>query len=372
MKRLEVILTLYWKNGKYDLTLLWALFGPVFYVFTRFFMFIDKLFYPEVRQAVVKQPVFIIGHPRSGTSFFQKQVYSSGKVASFTTFDILFPSIVQRKLFKPLLGLLRQLGIEILQGGDRGHEIRLDGVEEDEALFLHRLDSEIVTFICPWILTTDEYMDMGLTLGWNDTTGGKASLTFYRECLKRHIMYTGKQQIVAKCNPSVFRIKQLLHFFPDAKFVYMVRSPHKSIQSHLAFSHRFIGPLLTSEEQKLFFRNKYQWSVELYRYFEQVKEHIPANQLLIIPFEEVKDNLLSSLERFFAFAGIVPSQAFWHQYKIQYNGNHRKKHSNAPLERFGITRNQVKRDLGFVRRRYLRRPRLGKTGRKAFLAGGNQ
>lgn len=353
LKRLETLLTLFWKNGKYDLMTLWGLGAPVFYIFTRFFIFFDVLVYPKIRQTEVAQPIFIMGHPRSGTSFFQKQVYKSGKVASFTTFDILFPSVLQRKILRPFAVLLRQLGINILQGADRGHEISLEGVEEDEALFLHRLDSEIITFICPWILTDDKYMEMGFKLGWNDSVGNKSSLRFYRACLKRHIFYTQKTQIVAKCNPSVFRIKQLLKIFPDAKFVYMVRSPQQSIQSFLSFSHRFIDPLLTPEEQKHFFQRKYKWCVQLYRYFEQVKEHIPPEQLLILPFTEVRDNLKISLERFFTFAGTKPPKAYWQTFGLGHNGRHKKIHSNAPLERFGLTRHQITDDLGFVWKQYL-------------------
>jgi len=354
LKRLGILLEIFWKHGQYGLWTLWFFVAPGFYLFTRFFMWLDTIVFPELNYIEVDKPVFIMGHPRSGTTFFQQQIHQSGKVASFTTWEIFFPSLIQRRLFMPLIYLLKVFGIDVLQEKEQGHEIRLAGVEEDEALFLHRLDTEMVTIFCPWLLTDDDYMEVGFQLGWTDEQENRRSLRFYEECLKRQIYHTRKRQIVAKCNPSIFRLNQLINQFPDAQVVYIVRSPQKSVRSFLAFTNRFVSPLLSEEEQDVFFRRKYKWSVQLYHYFEEVKGEIPEDQLLIIPFREIAGESTLALKRFYDFTGISPSAEYWKQYQEDSNGEHDKQHTNEPLEQFGVSSEEVEEDLGFVWKKYLR------------------
>ncbi len=47
----------------------WLLFLPLFLGFTHFTLFLDKIFFSQYQKVQVKNPVFIIGNPRSGTSF---------------------------------------------------------------------------------------------------------------------------------------------------------------------------------------------------------------------------------------------------------------------------------------------------------------
>ncbi len=343
-----------WKHRQYGLWLFWIILGPLFYFFTRLCLLLDTIFYPELWKMKIEKPVFIMGHPRSGTTFFQKQIYSTGQVTMFSTWEMALPSLLQRKFFSPVIWILEKLNLDLVQSARKGHEIRLQEVEEDEGLFLHRLDTEMVTTFAPWLLIDDEFSDIGFRLGWNDARENHRSLKFFRECLKRQILYTGKRQIVAKANPSVFRLESILDVFPDAKIVYIVRAPHKTMRSFMSFTNRFVEPVLSEKEQEEFFQKKYQWSVRLYHYFEDIKQHIPEQQLLVIPFDELTTDLHDALERFFKFTDIHPGKQFWQEFYQEENGSHQKKHTNQPLESFGISHDDVEEDLGFIWKRYLK------------------
>jgi len=352
--RMGTVLHVLWKHKQYGLWLLWVVLAPLFYLFTRVCLLLDIIFFPDLRKIKITKPVFIMGHPRSGTTFFQKEVYKSGQVTMFSTWEMALPSLVQRKLFSPIVWILERLNIDVLQSANKGHEIRLQEVEEDEGLFLHRLDTEMLTVFAPWLLIDDEYGDLGFKLGWNDARENRRSLIFFRECLKRQILYTGKKQIVAKCNPSIFRLETILEVFPDAQIVYMVRSPQKSMRSFLSFTNQFVSPLLTEAEQETYFRKKYEWSVQLYQYFEQIKARIPEDQLMVILFHELTTDLPRVLARFFNFAGIQPDQEFWEQLYGRNGDTKQKQHTNSPLKKFGISKKTIRKDLGFIWDRYLR------------------
>jgi len=353
IRRMGTILHVLWKHRQYGLLLIWMILGPFFYIFTRACLILDHVFFPSLRKTKLTQPVFIMGHPRSGTTYFQKQIYKTGQVTMFSTWDMLFPSLVQRKIFAPVLWLLKRLNINVLQSAQKGHEIRLEEVEEDEGLFLHRLDTEMVTILAPWLLIDDEYGDAGFRLGWNDARQNYRSLKFFSACLKRQILHTGKQQVVAKANPSIFRIESILDVFPDAKIVYIIRAPHHTMRSFLSFTNKFVGPVLSKNEQEEFFQKKYEWSVELYQYFEDIKSSIPEDQLLILPFEEIVSDINKSLDDFFSFADIQVTNATWEKIREEQKSDHKKSHTNEPLENFGISHEDIRDDLDFIWKQYL-------------------
>ncbi|MCD6585841.1 MAG: sulfotransferase, partial [Desulfobacteraceae bacterium] len=128
----------------------WQLFGFsrhfVFFVFVILFfmthsfftvttLFFDFVLFPKFRKVKVKSPVFIIGHPRSGTTFIHHLFTQAGDMAAFTTWQLLFPAITARKIVKPIVRFLTRKHSVVLIPEEAGHQIALDSVEEDEMLF---------------------------------------------------------------------------------------------------------------------------------------------------------------------------------------------------------------------------------------------
>ncbi|MFW5786120.1 MAG: sulfotransferase family protein [bacterium] len=353
VSRLWMLVRLFGRHRRYGTALFWLLLGPVMQVTTRAFLFLDHVFYPQLRRVTLDRPVFIVGHPRSGTTFLQRQVFGSHTAGMFTTWELFFPSLIQRRILAPFVWVLNLLDVSIVQSSEYGHEIRIDGVEEDEGVFMHRLATEILTFNCPWLLTDPDVARIGFRLGWLSRRQRLASVRLYREFLKRQMVATGHHRIVLKCNPSVFRLRELFHVFPDARVVYVVRSPEYSVRSYLAFAGRFVLPLLTPEEQRVYFRRKYEWSLALYREFEAIRDELPADQLLVLPFEEISRQLPTAMERFFRFAELNPEDHIWRNFRERRHRRHRKRHVNQPLGEFGIAEEDIRRDLAFVWDRYL-------------------
>ncbi len=98
-------LTAYHKTGA-RFTFRRALFlvlAPVFYFLlesiTWFCFSLDDIFFREYREIVVKQPLFIVGYPRSGTTFLHRLcARDSQTFTSLRMWEILFaPSITQKK-----------------------------------------------------------------------------------------------------------------------------------------------------------------------------------------------------------------------------------------------------------------------------------
>jgi omega-hydroxy-beta-dihydromenaquinone-9 sulfotransferase len=351
-RRVRLLRRVLWKRRQYLLWAVAALAGPLYPRTTRFFFRLDEILYPGLADVSVEQAIFIMGHPRSGTTYLQQLIGMTDAFAMFKTWQIVFPSIVQRKIARPFVSLLRHLRVDTVQPATRGHEVRLDGIEEEEGLFAHLLESDLVTYAVPWLLLEDDYRE-GLNLGRCDESTDAATMVFFRECIRRHVYVTKNPRVVVKANPMVFRLRMLSTVFPDARIVYLVRSPVQAVGSYFSMIENFVGHLLSPEQSQLFFRQRYRWSVELYRYFEEAKTVIPEERRIAIPFFELTKDTKSSLRRFFNLAEYTPDPAYWEDLNRIIARPHTRKHGRQPLRRFGLTRERIAFDLGFVFRRYL-------------------
>ena len=62
-------------------------------------MGLDRILFPAYRKQPIDRPVFIVGNPRSGTTFLHRLLLGSGDdLAAFELWEMLFPAITARKL----------------------------------------------------------------------------------------------------------------------------------------------------------------------------------------------------------------------------------------------------------------------------------
>ena len=72
---------------------------------------LDHILYPEFRRQKIRQPVFIIAPPRSGTTFLQKLLAKNrGTFAPVLMYQTIFPSINIKKIIQSVALASRQKG----------------------------------------------------------------------------------------------------------------------------------------------------------------------------------------------------------------------------------------------------------------------
>ncbi|WP_202804221.1 sulfotransferase [Pleurocapsa sp. PCC 7319] len=338
----------------------WLFLFPLFLAFTHLTLFLDRIFFPQYRQVQVKEPIFIIGNPRSGTSFLHCLLTQTKEFAAFETWQLLFPALTARTLLKPLIDYLIKKDLGILVPAQVGHELALDQVEHDEFLFFHQLDTQFVTALSPLGFDTREYPE----LRFHDKQPESRrcfSIRFLKSCLQRQIYYTQNEQVIAHLHFSIHRLKTLRETFPDAKFIYLVRSPYATISSHLSLNyntlkHRKITQKISPNKLKLYLDRRYRYDIELYRYFSKLRQErvIPEDRLLILKYDELRSSLPNAFAKILAFTGIKPSdqlrQVVENQAQIQ--KNYKRQHKVMSLEEFDLTQEQIANDLSFVFEEY--------------------
>jgi hypothetical protein len=205
---------------------------------------LDDLLFRGYRKIPVRDPLFVVGLPRSGTSFLQRVLAQDSD--RFTTLRlwelILAPSVTERKLWLNLGRLDRFFGRplgRLMRGGEkRGfrwleaiHEVSLTDPEEDYFLLLP-------VFACFLLVIPFPYHEALWKLARFDelpVEERKPLLTFYRACLQRHLYVVGPERQLLSKNPSFSSlVLSLLETFPSARIICCVRDPWEVVPSQLS------------------------------------------------------------------------------------------------------------------------------------------
>lgn len=223
------------------------LFWPVFIsllLISRLCLWLDTLLFPGFRDIDIQQPVFVVGIPRSGTTFLHRLL--AGDSQRFTTtalWELIFaPSILQRrfwltaaaldsKLGAPCARTLHWLERKMLGGLDGVHKTGLLDPEEDYLA------------LAPWLGCFLLILPFGDSAFWrlayidrDASTVEKTRLTgIYRGLVQRHLYVHGSNKTFLSKNPSFTPwLHCLSEEFPDARFIACVRTPHEAVPSQIS------------------------------------------------------------------------------------------------------------------------------------------
>ncbi|MBA3014698.1 MAG: sulfotransferase [Proteobacteria bacterium] len=318
-------------------------------------LWLDRIFFPGYLRMEVKRPVFIIGHPRSGTTFLHHLLTKCDQAAAFPCWHILFPALTGRVLVGPLIRRLINSGKAEVMPEWTGHAMALDKVEEEEMLFLHNFDTQFVT---AGLLGFDEreYPE----LHFHDLQPQQRrfrSMRFLNGLFQRQIHSTGKSQIIAQTHFSTHRLKTMLEFYPDAKFIYIIRNPHHVVPSFLSLLHNSIEfrwglSKIPKTMLDRYNQRRYQAIIDLYTYFHdlQTQGEIPADRVMVLPYELLRNDLETAFNRIIDFTGIRANDSLreFVTKRASTQQQYQRKHKVKDLKEFGLSHAQINKDFAFV------------------------
>ena len=225
--------------------IVFPLFFLTLQVVNRICFLIDALFYRGFKRIDVSKPLFIIGFPRSGTTHLQRLFMKDEKqFTALKLWEIQFaPSIVQKKFFLLVGRLDRKFGSPLYQRvlawenktfeeAHKMHPISFFEPEEDERILAHIFGSAFLSFMFP-------FEEMRPFVHFDNALPPKQRrriMRFYKNCVKRHLYVFGKDKVFVSKNPAFSsKIHSLYQTFPDARIVYMGRTPFEAVPSAISW-----------------------------------------------------------------------------------------------------------------------------------------
>jgi hypothetical protein len=354
------ILLLTWRvYGFGPVFLTWLVVEPLLRLFTAVTLALDHLFFPGFRAKQVKKPLFIIGHPRSGTTFLHHLLTRTDGAAPFQAWHLFFPALTARVLVRPLVDFLVKKGKTVVLPEETGHKMELNRPDEEEMLFLQNYDTNFITI---GMLSFDErdYPE----LQYHDRQPGRArmrSMRFLDGCFRRHLFFTGGTRIIAQTHFSTFRLKTMLEFYPDARFIFVLRNPHQVVPSFLSLLHNSIRfrwgiDAIRPELLQRYNEHRFRGMVDLYRYFYELDKNneLPKDRVMVLPYELLRNDLETAFDRVVNFAGLTVGEEVraMVRERAAKQQAYRRPHQVKDLAEFGLSHERISREFSFVFQAY--------------------
>jgi omega-hydroxy-beta-dihydromenaquinone-9 sulfotransferase len=320
---------------------------------TWFSFLLDELLYPGFRKERIKQPVFIIGNPRSGTTFLHRLLaQDQHNFASIRLWEILFaPSVTQRKFAQTVATLDRRLGgllhrivvwfdRNFVRASNAMHRMSLLIPEEDEYFLIHQGATIIAGLFFGFPKAAYPFVFFDTRLSRLEK---RKVMRFYRHCLQRHIHAHGEQRRILSKNPFFTpKVDALYKTFPDAKIIYLARNPLQVVPSYASLSAHWLRLLAEPKERnpqpEYILRSTQHW----YRYPVERLEQAPEESRIFVNFHEMVANPEKVVTGIYQHFGLEIDARFAAVLKLETKRarEHKSNHVYS-LGEVGFTREQI-------------------------------
>jgi hypothetical protein len=333
--------------------LLFLIIYPLVELLNHLCFLLDNILYPDFKEIEPQNPVFLIGVPRSGTTFLHRLLAKdSEKFTSFRTWEIfLAPSILQKK-FYGLLGAIDKyfggrLHTFILAQEDKQlaemrkfHETGLFETEEDELLLLHIFASPFLAVIFPF----PEQIEFLSRFDENLTEADKKHIMgFYKSCVQKHLFVYGAHKQFLSKNPAFSgKVRSLAETFTNPLVIYCLRSPLETLPSFASWfawqCDRFFDPLNAYPMVDTLTQVVGYW----YRYPLQELESWPEEQKMVVRFREMVKNPQTTVQDIYEHFGLPLSEQYQNVLaeSQQQNSSYKSKHKYS-LPEIGLEPERV-------------------------------
>ncbi len=324
--------------------------------FHRFCLALDHLLFPSFKAIEPKKPLFIIGPPRSGTTYLHRLIEKNPQFTTFYFWELLLaPAICQKRFWlglyacdsrigHPGLRCLRFIEQHCFSSMDDIHATSLMDAEEDYfgLLPLHACFLLIVAFPdCEKLWKLPQFDQ------WESSEDRDTVMNFYRGLLQRHLHVRGHERTLVSKNPSFCGMLASLHdHFPTARFAIPIRTPEETIPSLLSSMRggpELLGYPAATLEPLL--------KEMMHRYYQHIGNQLTllGEQAAVVPYRDLVGNphtALTSLANQLGYdeatltAGMEPAPSTPAK---KYRSGHR-----YTLEQFGLNQSTLRSEYSWL------------------------
>ena len=318
---------------------------------------LDGLFYPQLKHVRVESPVVIVGNPRNGTTFLQRFLCENGVGTGLELHRMLYPSLVLQKLIRPALPVLERISPAKFHDADV-HETNLRAVEtEDAGLFFRHVDG---FFLYGFLLAFDED-DLFHAFDPKVTDRAQRDFEWLDALWRRNLLTSDADRVVAKIFSLGARLPSFIENYPDARILYLARSPEEAIPSNMSLitgvlDRAFGFWSLPEPVRKRYLNRLYKALVESLRRFHDDHEsgRFGPQNVHIVRYDHLMSDFEDTMTGIFNFIGHEADETL--QQAIAKQGEHqrsRKSRHRYDPEMFGLEREQIREDCSFFHEAFL-------------------
>jgi omega-hydroxy-beta-dihydromenaquinone-9 sulfotransferase len=238
------------------------------------------------RHRVNRQPIFILGHYRSGTTYLQRLFMQDDRLGYMSIFQSALPEIML--CFEKLLTPVLQFFCNVFKVKNPFHRIpftwKFPG--EDDVGMIAMLNAAAAQWGILFPRSMPYYFNKRNERWKKD----------YVYLLKKISLQNDGRRLVLKSPPNTARIKELLELFPQASFVFIHRNPLDIYASTKRFwqvitKHYVLGKSNKADIPKMILTH---YKTMMNRYL-QYKELVPEGQLAEVAYNDLVQDPLGTM-----------------------------------------------------------------------------
>jgi hypothetical protein len=178
-------------------------------------------------------------------------------------------------------------------------------------------------------------------------------MSFYQNCIKRHLFSTGGRHYMAKNPLFSARIESILESFPDARILYLVRNPLEMLPSTISlFS--YMDRLFSDPPQKYSHCDDIlAWTKYWYDHPLEVIDRTSPQQCMIVRYDDLMQSPEAVFRSIYSRFGYPRSQAL--ERILREATATAQAHSSShkySYEAMGFTREQIVREFAHIFERF--------------------
>ncbi len=332
---------------------------PIVSSFHAICFLLDGLLFPDLKKVEVREPIFMVGHARSGTTLTHRLLSKdSGRFSSFMLYELYFPSLIQKKVIRAIARFDEEKMGGLLLGQVRAweewrygkmrhmHDMGLTEYEEDDIVLYWSMAAGFWITKMPYMGDLDFY-------AMNDWTASKRRRynDFYRECIRRQLYLNGPDKIHLSKNPMYSgRVASLIEAFPDARIVVNVRNPYETIPSLLSIMRAGWKQLGWDDEKQaetLKILANQSWHTYLHPI--ETLDASPQTRGAIVDYRDLTSDPAATIERVYRDLALPLSDDY--RESLVGEGKRERQHQTRhtySLEQFGLEADAIRNELGVL------------------------
>jgi hypothetical protein len=325
---------------------------------------LDDVFFRGYRKVEIKDPIFIVGIPRSGTTLLHRVMAEDRD--SFTSMKLwemlIAPSITERKFWVGLSRVDRFFGghgRRMLVAVDRRlfnrlreiHRMSLFDYDEDELVLVPIFSTVYLFFPFPfrdalwWLIRFDEETPQA---------NKERVMRFYKSCVQRHLYYHGQEKRFLSKNPAFSsKIDAIRTHFPGARVVCNMRSPYETIPSLLSALY-VAWDMFDNDLQGDVYRDHIlELAGHWYRHPMNRSQEWPDNRFVFLTYDVLRQDLKAAVVDLYSRLGFQIGPSFAERLQMEHErAQAYKSRHQYSLEQYGLMPANILNDFGDIFRRF--------------------
>ncbi|MCK6525158.1 sulfotransferase [Myxococcota bacterium] len=309
---------------------------------------LDRALFPGLDTTPLDRPVYVLGHPRSGTTLMHRLLARHPDLAPSLFWEFLLPPVSLRRALDPLVTWAAPR-LPPPPGRHDIHELGFTLADTDDAgLLLNHLDGPLYEVaIGAW---TEEFPRRVLDPVASAALAERL-IGLLERAMRRNVVARRRPRALVKTSVVTAAMPQALARQPDAKMIVLLRDPLEVIPSTMSLAEHMWLPRIrtlhnpTEAQLARYYEHLYQASQRMLMGLVHWREAglLPPERALVVPYRRLVADPEGVMREVLRFAELPEAPELLAELAPKQRG-HKSQHRYT-LAQYGLTEERVRADL---------------------------